>query len=181
MRQAILAARGALESISSRYRGTGWQEAYGSSGTAKGLLAILTENGLSPTRYHPGRPGSAARPPWCAAGEVRLDDWAGLKAERVPVLAGGLAIMMAAFQELGIDRMGAGDGALRIGVLHDLLGRDLHQDQRDETVRQMRGRYQLDTAAGRLRPRLGAGAVRPAWPGGRCRNSRAAPGTGLDL
>ncbi len=86
------------------------------------------------------------------AGQVRLQDWAGLKAERAPVLPGGLAIMTAAFQELGIDRMRAGDGALRIGVLHDLLGRDLHQDQRDETVRQMLGRYQLDSAqAGHVR------------------------------
>jgi exopolyphosphatase/guanosine-5'-triphosphate,3'-diphosphate pyrophosphatase len=78
------------------------------------------------------------------AGQARLQDWAGLKPERVPVLAGGLAIMMAAFQELGIDRMRAGDGALRIGVLHDLLGRDSHQDMRDDTVRQMHARYQLD-------------------------------------
>ncbi|MHA3903526.1 Ppx/GppA phosphatase family protein [Castellaniella sp. WN] len=144
MRQAVLAARGAIETIASRYRGTGWQKAYGSSGTAKGLLAILTENGLSPrgiTLDGMERLSTALT----RAGEVRLQDWAGLKPERVPVLPGGLAIMIAAFRELGIDGMRAGDGALRIGVLHDLLGRDSHQDRRDETVRQMRGRYQLDT------------------------------------
>ncbi|MGX5658459.1 Ppx/GppA phosphatase family protein [Castellaniella ginsengisoli] len=151
MRQAVLAARGAIESIASRYRGTGWQEAYGSSGTAKGLLAILTENGLSP-RDITLDGMERLRAALVDAGQVRLHDWAGLKAERVPVLPGGLAIMIAAFQELGIDRMKAGDGALRIGVLHDLLGRDLHQDQRDETVRQMLGRYQLDRAqAGHVR------------------------------
>ena len=151
MRQAILAARGALESISSRYRGTGWEEAYGSSGTAKGLLAVLTENGFNP-RDITLDGMEQLRDALERKGVVRLEDWAGLKAERVPVLPGGLAIMIAAFQELGIDRMQAGDGALRVGVLHDLLGRDLHQDQRDETVRQMRDRYQLDTAqAGRVR------------------------------
>jgi len=145
MRQAVLAARGAIESIASRYRGTGWQEAYGSSGTAKGLLAILTENGFSP-RDITLDGMERLRDALVDAGQVRLQDWAGLKPERVPVLPGGLAIMIAAFQELGIDRMRAGDGALRVGVLHDLLGRDSQQDRRDETVRQMRSRYQLDAA-----------------------------------
>ena len=151
MRQAVLAARGAIESIASRYRGMGWQEAYGSSGTAKGLLAILTENGLS-DRDITLSGMERLRDALVDAGQVRLQDWAGLKPERVPVLPGGLAIMIAAFQELGIDRMRAGDGALRVGVLHDLLGRDTHRDQRDETVRQMTRRYQLDTAqAGHVR------------------------------
>ncbi|MGB3277546.1 MAG: Ppx/GppA phosphatase family protein [Castellaniella sp.] len=145
MSQAVLAARGTIETIASRYRSTGWQEAYGSSGTAKGLLAILLENGLS-LRDITLEGMERLRAALVRAGEVRLQDWAGLKAERVPVLPGGLAIMIAAFQELGIDRMRAGDGALRIGVLHDLLGRDSHQDRRDETVRQIRSRYQLDTA-----------------------------------
>lgn len=144
MHRAILAARSTIESITHRYRRIGWQEAYGSSGTAKGLLAILVENGLSEqdiTLDGMDRLATAL----IKTGHVRLQDWAGLKAERAPVLAGGLAIMMAAFQELGITHMNAGDGALRIGVLHDLLGRDSHHDQRDETVRQIGGRYQLDT------------------------------------
>ena len=145
MRQAIMAARGAIETIASRYRTRGWAEAYGSSGTAKGLLGILAENGL--TQRDITLDGMEwLRAGLVRAGQVRLQDWAGLKPERAPVLAGGLAIMIAAFQELGIDTMRAGDGALRVGVLHDLLGRDSHQDMRDETVRQMHGRYQLDTA-----------------------------------
>jgi len=143
MRQAILAARGAIETIAGRYRGLGWDEAFGSSGTAKGLLAILVDSGI--TQRDITLEGMEwLRAGLVRAGQARLQDWAGLKPERVPVLAGGLAIMMAAFQELGIDRMRAGDGALRIGVLHDLLGRDSHQDMRDDTVRQMHARYQLD-------------------------------------
>ncbi|WP_345797134.1 Ppx/GppA phosphatase family protein [Castellaniella sp. MT123] len=143
MHQAILAARSTMESITSTYRRIGWQEAYGSSGTAKGLLAILVENGLSPddiTLDGLERLSTAL----IQAGEARLQDWAGLKPERAPVLAGGLAIMIAAFQELGIEHMNAGEGALRVGVLHDLLGRDSHHDRRDETARQMSSRYQLD-------------------------------------
>src|SRR5690606_15172547 len=47
MQEAQLAARRELEGISKQYRKTGWQEAYGSSGTAKGLLAVLKETGMS--------------------------------------------------------------------------------------------------------------------------------------
>lgn len=143
MQQATLAARSVIAGIVKDYRDIGWQEAYGSSGTAKGLLAVLVENGLSTegiTLDGLERLADAL----ARAGEVRLHDWAGLKAERAPVLAGGLAIMTAAFHELGIEHMGAGDGALRVGVLHDLMGRDSHHDQRDQTVRQMSARYQLD-------------------------------------
>ncbi|MGB7399280.1 exopolyphosphatase [Castellaniella sp.] len=143
MQRAIVAARSVLEGIARPYRLMGWDEAYGSSGTAKGLLAVLLENGFSQqgiTLEGMEKLSQAL----IQAGEVRLQDWAGLKAERAPVLAGGLAIMIASFQELGITQMDAGDGALRVGVLHDLLGRDLHQDQRDATVRQMSHRYQVD-------------------------------------
>src|SRR3546814_15155556 len=47
MQEAQIAARRELEAISKRYRKTGWQEAYGSSGTAKGLIAVLQESGMS--------------------------------------------------------------------------------------------------------------------------------------
>jgi len=145
MRQAILGARREIEAIARPYRHTGWDKAYGSSGTAKGLLAVLTENGLS-QRAITLEGMERLRAALIRAGEVRLQDWAGLKAERAPVLAGGLAIMIAAFQELNIDAMGAGEGALRVGVLYDLLGRDLQHDKRDETVRQFAKRYQVDEA-----------------------------------
>src|SRR5690606_24350218 len=47
MQEAQLAASRELEAISKRYRKAGWQEAYGSSGTAKGLIAVLQEGGMS--------------------------------------------------------------------------------------------------------------------------------------
>jgi exopolyphosphatase/guanosine-5'-triphosphate,3'-diphosphate pyrophosphatase len=53
--------------------------------------------------------------------------------------------MTAAFQELNIKVMMPGEGALRAGVLYDLLGRDSEHDKRDETVRQFIKRYQVDT------------------------------------
>ncbi len=141
---ATLAARRELEAISRAYRRTGWQEAYGSSGTAKGLLAVLQDGGLSEKGITLDGM-TRLREKLITDGEVRLAELPGLKPDRAVVLAGGLAIMMATFRELGVQRMLPGEGALRVGVLYDLLGRDSQHDKRDETVRQFVRRYQIDT------------------------------------
>ncbi|MGB3291016.1 MAG: exopolyphosphatase [Burkholderiaceae bacterium] len=144
MQQAQLAARRELEGISKQYRKTGWQEAYGSSGTAKGLLAVLKEGGMS-TKGITLDGMEKLKAKLVRDGKVIMSELPGLKQDRSLVLAGGLAIMMAAFQELNIKSMAPGEGALRVGVLYDLLGRDSEHDKRNETVRQFIKRYHVDT------------------------------------
>lgn len=78
------------------------------------------------------------------AGSAGALNMAGLRADRIPVLPGGIAIMSAVFEALGIERMTYSDGALRLGVLYDLLGRFHHHDMRDATVAQFMVRYQVD-------------------------------------
>ncbi|GAA4332609.1 exopolyphosphatase [Pigmentiphaga soli] len=144
MKQAELAARREVEVIARRFRETGWREAYGSSGTSKALGAILAESGFSPegiTR----RGMDKLKDRLIKAGTVERAQLAGIKPDRMAVLPGGLAIMSALFDELGIDVMRTADGALRVGVLYDLLGREAPQDQRDETVRHFMLRYEIDT------------------------------------
>jgi exopolyphosphatase/guanosine-5'-triphosphate,3'-diphosphate pyrophosphatase len=68
----------------------------------------------------------------------------GLKDDRRSVWPGGLAIMIAVFEELGIASMEVTDAALRIGVLYDLLGRSQHDDMRFVTVEQFMQRYAVD-------------------------------------
>jgi exopolyphosphatase/guanosine-5'-triphosphate,3'-diphosphate pyrophosphatase len=78
---------------------------------------------------------------------------AGLKPDRVPVFPGGLAILSAIFSELDIQSMVTADGAMRQGVLYDLLGRFHHKDMRDVTVAQFMLRYHVDALQAR---RVGA-------------------------
>lgn len=144
MELAMLAARRELEAISRQYRRTGWQEAYGSSGTAKGLLAVLQDGGMSQKGITMAGM-KLLKEKLTTDGEVRFDELPGLKRDRALVLGGGLAIMMATFQELDVQTMLPGEGALRVGVLYDLLGRDSLHDKRDETVRQIMKRHQIDT------------------------------------
>ncbi len=78
------------------------------------------------------------------AGDAEKLGLHGLKPDRVPVLAGGFAIMYAAFCELGIEQMQPALGALREGVLYDLLGRFHDRDMRNVTVQQFMRRYHVD-------------------------------------
>ena len=143
MKAAELAARKELQAIVRQYRKTGWEEAVGSSGTAKALADILEMNGLSASGIT--RDGlERLRGLLLHAGEVGRLTLQGLRPDRVPVLPGGLAIMLAVFKEFGLEHMTFSEGALRLGVLYDLLGRYHHQDLRNATVQQFMRRYQAD-------------------------------------
>lgn len=80
-----------------------------------------------------------------------------MRADRLPVLPGGLAIMSAVFKELGVEQMTFSEGALRLGVLYDLLGRYHHEDLRAATVSRFMQRYEADKrqAARVIRSALG--------------------------
>lgn len=140
--QAELAARSELQTIVADYRGE-WQRAIGSSGTAKALAEILELNGYSKSGIT--REGlDMLRAHLLKVGDVQKLSLLGLRPERLPALAGGFAIMYAAFDELGIDQMQFGLTALREGVLYDLLGRFHDNDMRDVTVRHFMRRYHVD-------------------------------------
>ncbi len=140
--QAELAARCELQSIVADYKGQ-WQKAIGSSGTAKAIGEILELNGFS--RSGITRAGlDALRAHLLKVGDVQKLSLLGLRPDRVPALAGGFAIMYAAFDELGIARMQVGLSALREGVLYDLWGRFHNNDMRDVTVQHFMRRYHVD-------------------------------------
>jgi exopolyphosphatase / guanosine-5'-triphosphate,3'-diphosphate pyrophosphatase len=145
MKAAQLAARQELSSLISLYRQTGWDEAVGSSGTARSLENILRENGWAAEGLT--REGlDELRSVLIKHEKADPDKIAGLRPNRAPVLPGGLAIISAAMDELGVQKMRVSDGALRHGVLYDLLGRVEHRDMREVTVAQFMRRYHVDAA-----------------------------------
>ncbi len=142
LKQAELAARSELQSIVADYRGQ-WNEALGSSGTARMLTEVLEQNGFSESGIT--RDGlEQLRAYMLKVGDVQKLNLPGLKADRLHAFAGGFSIMYAAFCELGIFTMQPALGALREGVLHDLWGRFHDNDTRDVTVQQFMRRYHLD-------------------------------------
>lgn len=150
-KQAGLAARREIETITSRYLKTGWKETVGSSGTAKALASILQESGQGDGSITPEGLEWLRNQAIKAGGFANLD-LPGVRPDRVPVLPGGLAIMTAIFEELELKRMQVADTALRTGVLYDLMGRSHHTDVRDATVEQFAKRYHVDTVqSGRVK------------------------------
>ena len=146
LRDAQVAAAKEIELIAHDYLRLGWKEAVGSSGTARAIADVLELNGLNPageagiTREGLDRFGQLP----VKAGSAEALDLPGVRSDRLPVLPGGVAIMSAVFEELEIERMTYSDGALRLGVLYDLLGRFHHHDMRDATVSQFMRRYQVE-------------------------------------
>ena len=146
LREAQAAAAKEIELIAHDFQKLGWKEAVGSSGSARAIADILEMNELNP-----GNVGGITREGLdrlCAllvkAGSAENLDLKGVKGDRMPVLPGGIAIMAAVFEELDIDCMTYADGALRLGVLYDLLGRFHQHDMRDATVANFRKRYQVE-------------------------------------
>ena len=132
-----------IEAIAREFSRRHWIDAYASSGPALALADILEQNGFSEGGITPG--GLARlRKRMVAARHFRHLKLEGLKAERAPVLAGGFAVMAAAVDELGIIRINPVGGALRLGVLYDLLGRREHRDSREATIASFIERYHVD-------------------------------------
>jgi exopolyphosphatase / guanosine-5'-triphosphate,3'-diphosphate pyrophosphatase len=145
MKAAELAARQELAAMVRGYRAAGWDEAVASSGTARSIENILRENALASeglTREGLERLKSLL----IKHEQADPDRIAGLRPNRAPVLPGGLAIMSAVFDELGLESVKVSGAALRHGVLYDLLGRVEHRDMREATVAQFMRRYHIDAA-----------------------------------
>lgn len=142
--KATLAARQELVRIATTFPRVGWEEALGASGTIKAIQSMLVEEGLGslgitlPAMYR-------LRDAMIDQGEIdKLANIKGLKSERVPVIAGGLAILIGVFEGLDIDSMKVSEMALREGVLYDLHGRMSEKDVRDITISSMATRYAVD-------------------------------------
>ncbi|MCW8828604.1 MAG: exopolyphosphatase, partial [Gammaproteobacteria bacterium] len=146
MRSAVIAARLELQTLEDDYRQSGWGQAVGASGTVKAVGEVVRAMG------------------WCEEGITleamrrlaeelvnigqidSLDKLSGLKQERLPVFAGGVAVLLAIFESLSIEQMQVSDWALREGLLYDLLGRIRHEDVRERTIVALSERYRVDPA-----------------------------------
>ncbi len=150
LHKAELAARRELEPIADRYRRLSWERVIGASGTIRAIERCLRSNGWSETGIDADGLQQLRRA-LLKAGHVDKLSLSGVSESRAQVLPGGLAVLLGAFRQLGLERMEAADGALREGLLFDLLGRIRHEDVRTASVMATAGRYHVDTAqAGRV-------------------------------
>lgn len=147
LERAVTAARQEVLGIKEQYQELGWLQAVGSSGTIKAVQQVQLQMGLAAPDGRITRQGlEEIRRAVLKCAHVRDIDLPGLKDDRKAVLPAGLAILTAVFEELGIETMEYSDGALREGVLYDMLGRFRHEDIRETSIGAMQSRYRADLA-----------------------------------
>lgn len=147
---AMTATEVELLTIAKRYKKVGWDNAIASSGTAKACLlvseelglsqGVITQDGLSKLKDHLIKLGSIDK--------INFD---GVKPHRQAVFPAGVAELFAIMKTLDIKELYYSDGALREGVMYDMLGRLDNEDVRDRSISAMAGRYSVDfKQAGRV-------------------------------
>jgi exopolyphosphatase / guanosine-5'-triphosphate,3'-diphosphate pyrophosphatase len=141
--RARTAVRLELEPIQEPYRKLGWLQAFGSSGTVRVIGDVVRS--LYPDSPHITLEHlKSLAEHVIAAGHVDELDLPEVDAERSPVFPAGLAILLEIVESLGIDRIRVAEGAMREGLLYDLMGRFTDEDARVRSVRAMEQRYHVD-------------------------------------
>lgn len=141
--RARLAVRLELQPVAAAFRRRGWARAIGSSGTVRAARDVahelkLDESGVSRDALE------TIIEQMIKAKDVDDLELPGLNPERAPVFAGGIAIFAEIMNMLRIEHMEIGGGALREGLLYDMLGRMQHQDARERSILGMQRRYHVD-------------------------------------
>ena len=141
--KAITRAERELLPIKRRYTKQGWQSCVGSSGSIKAIFQMLGKDEQ--------RANSISLPELNRLKERLIDlghvdrlPELNIKKDRCSIFPAGLAILYGAFKALGIERMEFSDGALREGLLYDIVGRITHEDVRDRSISAMQQRYGVD-------------------------------------
>ena len=144
-KEALTEIEAEFQQFAGLYRSLGWQEAIGSSGTNKAIgdicAAMKLTKGAVTAEALP-----IVRERLLAADRIDAIDLPGLPDDRKAVIAGGILVLEAAFETLGLDRMMVSKAAMREGILYDMLGRGGVDDPRDISIDALMRRYDVDRA-----------------------------------
>ncbi|MYM61284.1 guanosine-5'-triphosphate,3'-diphosphate diphosphatase [Vibrio sp. OCN044] len=143
---AIAAAKKTLHPVLSQYTSIGWDVCVGASGTVQALQEIMLAQGMDEVITH----AKLKRLQKQAMLTDHLEELEieGLTLERALVFPSGLSILIAIFELLNIDSMTLSGGALREGLVYEMVD-ELKQDNiQARTIASVQSRYQLDKAYG---------------------------------
>jgi exopolyphosphatase / guanosine-5'-triphosphate,3'-diphosphate pyrophosphatase len=143
LERARLATRVELEPVQEAFLKRGWERSFGSSGTVRAIADSIHE--IDPAATAITADGLVELMTLLKhAGHVRELPLESITDERRPVFPGGVAILTEIFETLEIEEMRVADGALRDGLLYDMVGRLTDEDPRERTVTSMQRRYHVD-------------------------------------
>jgi exopolyphosphatase/guanosine-5'-triphosphate,3'-diphosphate pyrophosphatase len=145
---AEVAATAVLDEAFDAYHPDNWETAYGSAGTVGAIGDVLiaagwpsghiTKDGLDWLLDRLVAAQSAER--------LRMP---GMREDRKAIIGGGVSVMRAVFNLLGIESMEMASGGLRHGLICDLLGNTGYNgDLRVNSVNRLASKYGVDTVHG---------------------------------
>lgn len=178
-REAEIAAKAVLDDALSSYGADQWDVAYGASGTIGAVGDVLVAAG--------GTPGSVTREglDWLLdrllkAGSIEKLRIEGMREDRKAVIGGGISVLRAVFDLLDIKEMKVAQGALRHGVLYELLDRDRGgADLRTATVSALAKRFTADVGQARRVGETAAALYMQIDPTSRDADASTRPGRAL--
>jgi exopolyphosphatase/guanosine-5'-triphosphate,3'-diphosphate pyrophosphatase len=143
--KAITSAQQELEMIDKKYKQIGWNTCIGTSGTIKIIIELAAQLDSTNRENHVCLTDLLTLMDLCcAAGNSKDLQIQGLTVERRPVLAAGLAILIAVFKSLDIQEMEYSQDALREGVLYEMEDNLTHTDIRQRSAESLATRYDVD-------------------------------------
>ncbi|CAH0524218.1 guanosine-5'-triphosphate,3'-diphosphate diphosphatase [Vibrio hippocampi] len=143
---AIEGAKQILAPVIEQYQDIGWDVCVGASGTVQALQEIMLTQGMDEviTLAKLKRLQKQAM----QADHLEELEIDGLTLERALVFPSGLSILIAIFEVFGIESMTLAGGALREGMVYDMVEELQHDDICARTIASVQSRYQLDVAYG---------------------------------
>lgn len=143
--KAELGAHMALEPVAAGFRRLGWERSIGASGTVKAIGSVVREHqpdaeAITLQSLH------KIRDVLLKDGAAGLRRFKSLSEDRVEVFPGGVVVLIAVFESLQLERMEVSEGALREGLLYDLVGRIQFEDVRQRSVDALMRRYHVDAS-----------------------------------
>jgi exopolyphosphatase/guanosine-5'-triphosphate,3'-diphosphate pyrophosphatase len=116
----VQTARKVILEIAGQYKQIGWEACVGSSGTIRSVAGLAKANGWSYGEITREVMEQLARS-FLEIRNVKNIHFQGLRADRENILPGGFCVLYALFDVLGIKNMVQSSGALREGMLYELI------------------------------------------------------------
>ena len=142
-KKATLFVEQQLEPFQDTFNSQNFDEAIGASGSLKAISSVLQATGFSNNGITlEGMEKLVSH--LLALNNIEHVNLPNLSIERRPVFMGAVAIVYATLKTLDIQQMTVSDGALREGLVYDLLGRIYNEDIRSQTSHIISERYHTD-------------------------------------
>ena len=126
------------------FRNEGWDVVIGASGTIKSAGSVIKALGLSDQGDIDFESLQKLIQQLKEFEKIENISLAGLSERRIPVFLGGVIVLAGVCEALDIDEMHVSDGALREGLLYDMLGRRHNKDIRNQSIDKLAMRFHVD-------------------------------------